>query len=199
MPDVDIDFVDRDKVLKLFEHIPATIMKEDKIEKHKTGVYFHKIPKNPITGHASLDYKKAEDRGYFKIDCLNVSIYKDIKDEEQLVELMIKEPDWRILNEKCYVDELFHLNGHFNIVSKLKPQSIEQLAAVLAIIRPAKRHLLNKSWDEIMKDVWVRPTDGSYFFKKSHAVAYAQAIVVQMNLMLIGKYTFSVQQEKETH
>ncbi len=199
MPDVDIDFVDRDKVLKLFEHIPATIIKEDKIEKHKTGVYFHKIPKNPITGHASLDYKKAEDRGYFKIDCLNVSIYKDIKDEEQLVELMIKEPDWRILNEKCYVDELFHLNGHFNIVSKLKPQSIEQLAAVLAIIRPAKRHLLNKSWDEIMKDVWVRPTDGSYFFKKSHAVAYAQAIVVQMNLMLIGKYTFSVQQEKETH
>ena len=199
MPDVDIDFVDRDKVLKLFEHIPATIMKEDKIEKHKTGVCFHKIPKNPITGHASLDYKKAEDRGYFKIDCLNVSIYKDIKDEEQLVELMIKEPDWRILNEKCYVDELFHLNGHFNIVSKLKPQSIEQLAAVLAIIRPAKRHLLNKSWDEIMKDVWVRPTDGSYFFKKSHAVAYAQAIVVQMNLMLIGKYTFSVQQEKETH
>ena len=199
MPDVDIDFVDRDKVLKLFEHIPATIMKEDKIEKHKTGVYFHKIPKNPITGHASLDYKKAEDRGYFKIDCLNVSIYKDIKDEKQLVELMIKEPDWRILNEKCYVDELFHLNGHFNIVSKLKPQSIEQLAAVLAIIRPAKRHLLNKSWDEIMKDVWVRPTDGSYFFKKSHAVAYAQAIVVQMNLMLIGKYTFSVQQEKETH
>ena len=199
MPDVDIDFVDRDKVLKLFEHIPATIMKEDKIEKHKTGVYFHKIPKNPITGHASLDYKKAEDRGYFKIDCLNVSIYKDIKDEEQLVELMIKEPDWRILNEKCYVDELFHLNGHFNIVSKLKPQSIEQLAAVLAIIRPAKRHLLNRSWDEIMKDVWVRPTDGSYFFKKSHAVAYAQAIVVQMNLMLIGKYTFSVQQEKETH
>ena len=199
MPDVDIDVVDRDKVLKLFEHIPATIMKEDKIEKHKTGVYFHKIPKNPITGHASLDYKKAEDRGYFKIDCLNVSIYKDIKDEEQLVELMIKEPDWRILNEKCYVDELFHLNGHFNIVSKLKPQSIEQLAAVLAIIRPAKRHLLNKSWDEIMKDVWVRPTAGSYFFKKSHAVAYAQAIVVQMNLMLIGKYTFSVQQEKETH
>ena len=199
MPDVDIDFVDRDKVLKLFEHIPATIIKEDKIEKHKTGVYFHKIPKNPITGHASLDYKKAEDRGYFKIDCLNVSIYKDIKDEEQLVELMIKEPDWRILNEKCYVDELFHLNGHFNIVSKLKPQSIEQLAAVLAIIRPAKRHLLNKSWDEIMKDVWVRPTDGSYFFKKSHAVAYAQAIVVQMNLMLIGKYTFSVQQEKKTH
>ena len=199
MPDVDIDFVDRDKVLKLFQHTQATIIKEDKTEKHKTGVYFHNIPTNPVTGHASLDYKKAEDRGYFKIDCLNVSIYKNVKSEQELVKLMIKEPDWRILNERCYVDELFHLNGHFSIVSKLQPTSIEQLAAVLAIIRPAKRQLVNKSWDDIMKEVWVKPTDGSYFFKKSHAVAYAQAIVVQMNLILTGKYTFSVQPEKKSH
>tara|TARA_E500000331_G_scaffold152494_1_gene148441 strand:+ start:1639 stop:2241 length:603 start_codon:yes stop_codon:yes gene_type:complete len=195
MPDVDIDFINRDEVLKLFEHTPATIIKQDKTEKHKTGVYFHKIPKNPVTGHASFDYKKAEERGYFKIDCLNVSIYKDIKSEEQLVELMIKEPDWRILNEKCYVDELFHLNGHFKIVHKLQPKNIEQLAAVLAIIRPAKRYLLDKTWPEIMKEVWVKPKDGSYFFKKSHAIAYAQAVVVQMNLILKGKYTFSVQPE----
>jgi len=199
MPDVDIDFFDREKALKLFKHTPASIIKEDKIEKHKTGVYFHNIPKDPITGHASIDYKKAEERGYFKIDCLNVNIYKDITSEEQLVNLMIKEPDWRVLNEKCYVDELFHLNGHFNIVSKLQPKTIEQLAAVLAIIRPAKRHLVNRSWDDIMKEVWVKPTDGSYYFKKSHAVAYAQAIVVQMNLIKNDKYTFSVQQEKETH
>ena len=34
MPDVDIDFFDRDGVLKLFKHTPATIIKEDKIEKH---------------------------------------------------------------------------------------------------------------------------------------------------------------------
>ena len=46
-----------------------------------------------------------------------------------------------------------------------------------------------------MKEVWVKPTDGSYFFKKSHAIAYAQAVVVQMNLILKGKYTFSVQSE----
>ena len=62
-------------------------------------------------------------------------------------------------------------------------ENIEQLAAVLAIIRPAKRGLMYKDWQDIMKEVWVRPTDGSYFFKKSHAVAYAQAIVVQMNLI----------------
>ena len=183
MPDVDIDFFDRDGTLKLFKHAPASIIKDDKIEKHKTGVYFHAVPTHPVTGHSTLDYKKAEERGYFKIDCLNVNIYKNIKSEQELVELMIEEPDWDMLKDPKVVENLFHLNSHFNIVSKLEPKNIEQLAAVLAIIRPAKRHLMYKEWKDILTDVWVKPTDGSYFFKKSHAVAYAHAIVVQMNLI----------------
>ena len=190
MPDVDIDFYDRDGVLKLFKHTPATIIKDEKVEKHKTGVYFHAVPENPVTGEASIDYKQAEDRGYFKIDCLNVNIYKEVKSEQELVELMIKEPDWDMLKDAKTVETLFHLNGHFNIVSKLEPKTIEQLAAVLAIIRPAKRHLMYKDWKEILEEVWQRPKDGSYFFKKSHAVAYAQAIVVQMNLIARDKYSF---------
>ena len=140
-----------------------------------------------------MDYKKAEDRGYFKIDCLNVNIYKEVKSEQELVELMIQEPDWDMLKDATVVDQLFHLNGHFNIVNKLEPKTIEQLAAVLAIIRPAKRGLMYKDWVDIMKDVWIKPTDGSYFFKKSHAVAYAQAIVVQMNLISKAKYSFDAQ------
>ena len=190
MPDVDIDFFDRDGVLKLFKHTPASIIKDGKTEKHKTGVYFHTVPEHPVTGNSSLDYKKAEGRGYFKIDMLNVNIYKEVKSEQELVELMIQEPDWDMLKDPKTVENLFHLNGHFNIVSKLEPKTIEQLAAVLAIIRPAKRHLMYKDWKDITAEVWVRPTDGSYFFKKSHAVAYAQAIVVQMNLITRAKYSF---------
>ncbi len=195
MPDVDIDFFDRDGTLKLFKHAPASIIKDDKIEKHKTGVYFHAVPTHPVTGNSTLDYKKAEDRGYFKIDCLNVNIYKNIKSEQELVELIIEEPDWDMLKDPKIVENLFHLNGHFNIVSKLEPKNIEQLAAVLAIIRPAKRGLMYKSWVDILKEVWIKPTDGSYFFKKSHAVAYAHAIVVQMNLIKKDKYSFSATQE----
>jgi hypothetical protein len=193
MPDVDIDFFDRDGVLKLFKHTPATIIKDEKIEKHKTGVYFHAVPENPVTRHSSLDYKKAENRGYFKIDMLNVNIYKHVKSEQELVELMIQEPDWDMLKDIKIVNQLFHLNGHFKIVSQLEPKTIEQLAAVLAIIRPAKRHLMYKDWKDIIKEVWIKPTDGSYFFKKSHAVAYAQAIVVQMNLIVRDKYIFDAQ------
>ena len=109
---------------------------------------------------------------------------------------MIQEPDWEMLEDQKVVDDLFHLNGHYNIVSKLQPKTIEQLAAVLAIIRPAKRQLMHKDWSDITKEVWTKPTDGSYFFKKSHAVAYAQAIVVQMNLMSRAKYSFDAPSKK---
>ena len=63
----------------------------------------------------------------------------------------------------------------------MQPKSIDQLAMVLAIIRPAKRQLLGESWQTIQEQVWSKPKDNSYYFKKSHAVSYAYAIIVQLN------------------
>lgn len=180
MPDIDIDFPDRDAVLKIIEHVPASL-KDGK--RHNTGVYCHEIPVNPLTGVSSIDYNKAEDRGYFKIDFLNVGVYKGVKSEKHLVELMNKEPIWDLLLQEDFVNMLFHLNGHIDILNKTKPQSVEQLAAVLAMIRPAKRHLIGKDWHTIFSEVWIKPITGDYYFKKSHSMGYAMAIVVQMNLI----------------
>jgi DNA polymerase III alpha subunit len=65
----------------------------------------------------------------------------------------------------------------------MKPKNIEQLAAVLAIIRPAKRYLIGKDWTTVMNEVWVKPTNDDYYFKKSHAHSYAALVVVHMNLL----------------
>lgn len=180
MPDVDIDLADRSKILDIVRHVPAVL--EDG-RRHNTGVYFQNIPVNPLSGGSSLDYHTAENRGYFKIDFLNASIYQGIRDEDHLVELMNKEPLWELLEQPEFVDLLFHLNGHSHIVQKLRPRTVEQLAAVLAIIRPAKRYLLNKTWPEIFAEVWTKPDTKEYYFKHSHATAYAVAVVVQMNLI----------------
>jgi hypothetical protein len=51
------------------------------------------------------------------------------------------------------------------------------------MIRPAKRHLIGQPWDTVMSQVWTKPTNGEYYFKKSHATAYAVAVVVNMNLI----------------
>ena len=184
--DIDIDFSDRTKVLNLIKHIPASINEKGTFKKHNTGVYCQPIPYNPITNASSVDYKTAEERGYFKIDFLNVSVYKDVKDEDHLVRLLNTEPLWNLLQENEFVNLLFHLNGHGDVLKKTCPTSVEQLAAVLAMIRPAKRYLIGKDWETIMKEVWTKPTTDEYFFKKSHAHSYAVAIVVQMNLICDG-------------
>jgi DNA polymerase III alpha subunit len=187
VPDIDIDFADRNKVLDKIKHVPAAIVDKDgTFKKHNTGVYCTSIPYNPLTGTASIDYKTAEERGYFKIDFLNVSLYQQVTSEEHLTRLVETEPLWDLLEQREFSDLLFHVNGHHSILVQMKPKNILQLAAVLAMIRPAKRHLIGKSWDEVMNEVWVKPEGDEYFFKKAHAVAYAHAIVVQMNLICEG-------------
>ena len=187
MPDIDIDFADRDIVLSKIQH---RVAKLDSEKKHNTGVYVTEIPHNPVDNLSTIDYKTAEDRGYFKLDFLNVSIYKDVRDDNHLTELMEREPLWELLQHGEFVDQVFHLNGHTEILKKTCPTSVEQLAAVLAMIRPAKRHLIGKSWNEIMNEVWKKPENDEYYFKKAHAVSYAMAVVVHMNLLceqLYGK------------
>jgi hypothetical protein len=183
MPDIDIDFIDRDQALKLFEHIPASRLDNGKLVKHNTGVYLHEVPVDAVSGLCQLPYEQAEDEKYFKIDFLNVGIYKGVRDEEHLVHLMNQEPLWDLLLQDDFVNLLFHLNGHGDIIRKTLPTSVEQLSAVLAMIRPAKRYLIGKDWTTIMTEVWTKPETGDYYFKKSHATAYAVAIVVQMNLI----------------
>jgi hypothetical protein len=112
-----------------------------------------------------------------------VGVYKDILNEEHLVRLLNQEPLWDLLLEDEFTNNLFHVNGHGSILQQMKPTSIEELAAVLAIIRPAKRYLIGSDWSVVKNEVWQKPGGGEYYFKKAHAIAYAAAIVVQMNLI----------------
>ena len=151
MPDIDIDFADRSVILDKIQH---RVAKLDTGKKHNTGVYVTECPHNPIDNLSTIEHKTAEERGYFKLDFLNVSIYKDVKNEAHLNTLMEKEPLWQLLEHKDFSDQVFHLNGHSELLQQLKPTSVEHLAATLAIIRPAKRHLASETWQTIFEEVW---------------------------------------------
>ena len=180
MPDIDIDFADRDIILSTLKH---RVAKLDSGKKHNTGIYTTEVPHNPVNNLSTIEHKTAEDRGYFKLDFLNVSIYKDVNNEQHLTELMERKPLWQLLEHEDFVDKVFHLSGHASLLQQLRPTSVPQLAATLAIIRPAKRHLANESWETILREVWIKPTNGDYFFKKAHAFAYAMSVIVHMNLL----------------
>ena len=179
--DVDIDMANRNKLLCVLDNITGSIKRPGGMEKHNTGVYIQPIPHDPITGLSNIDHKEAEDIGYFKLDVLNNSVYKGIRTEGELDDLCNMEPMWNLFGHKEIVEQLFHISNHFDIVSQHMPTNIEQLAMILAMIRPGKRHLVGKSWEEIESQVWVKPENDSYFFKKSHAYSYAMAIIVQLN------------------
>jgi hypothetical protein len=183
MPDIDIDFVDRDHALKLFKHVPASRVDNDRLVKHNTGVYLHSVPASAVEAVCSVPYDHKTAEEYFKIDFLNVGIYKGVRDEIHLIQLMETEPLWDLLEQDEFVNLLFHVNGHGSILREMKPTNVEQLAAILAMIRPAKRYLIGKDWSTILREVWQKPGNDEYYFKKSHATAYAVAIVVQMNLI----------------
>ena len=183
--DIDIDFGDRTQVLDLIEHTPAGIIKDDKLIKHNTGIYVTDVPKDPFIGCASIDHKIAEDRGYMKLDLLNVGLYSQVTSEQHLQELMNTEPDWSKLYDPEFCAQLIHIGNHYETLIKMPEavNTIPRLAMFLAVIRPAKRHLIGKTWREVADTVWEKPADDGYYFKKSHAVAYAHLVVVNMNLL----------------
>lgn len=181
--DVDIDLADRSKLLDVIEHTPAAMLKVQPTRKHATGVYVTDVPYDPLNDMASIDYSEAEDRGYFKLDLLNVHVYNQVRDEAHLISLM-REPNWARLRERSFITQLVHLSNHYDSMRKMPDpiNSITRLAMFLAVIRPSKKHLIGLHWAEVAKTVWDKDDTG-YTFKKSHSLAYAQLVAIHMNLL----------------
>lgn len=183
--DIDIDFGNRDAILKHIRYVDASMMRQDKVVKHPTGVYVTDIPVDPFLNVASIDHKQAESMGYVKLDFLNVNVYEQVRNTEHLETLMSTPPMWEMLKYREFVESVIHINGQYDIMQKMPEpiDSVETMAMFLAIIRPAKRHLIGKKWQEVEKEIWLPSSDGSYGYKKAHAVSYSMLVIVHMNLL----------------
>jgi hypothetical protein len=180
--DIDIDFADPAAALATLDAIPAVLIQSDGRAKHVSGVYFQDIPVDPLDGMAVWDHKEAATRGYFKIDFLSNTLYRGVRDEAHLDALLNTPPPWHLLRNPTIVSQLHQLHNHQDVVEQFEPQSIEDLAVCLAIIRPGKRHLRYRPRFEIDQEIWL-PTEHNYY-KRSHAIAYAVSLVVQLNLLV---------------
>ena len=179
--DIDIDFADRDQILKLIRHTPAMQLKKGQEVKHNTGVYVSDIPANTFTGLSAIDYKTAEQRGYFKLDFLNVGVYDLINNQQHYDDLMRQDCPWHRLKEQEFVQKIIHISNHWHIIKNMTVDSVPRMAMFLALIRPGKRHLVGKDWKEISADIWTKTDE--YTFKKAHAVSYAVLVSLHMKLI----------------
>jgi hypothetical protein len=182
--DIDLDFGDRNSILNLIQHVPAAMVKNDRLVRHVSGVYVNDVPYNSVSGTAAIDYRIAEQLGYVKLDFLNVTLYQQIASPQQLTKLMDRTPPWTRLLDSEFFSQLIHIGRHYNTMRQMPEpvDSIERMAMFLAVIRPSKRHLIGQRWATVAQTVWQVSEDGAYGFKKSHAHGYATLVAVQMNL-----------------
>ena len=179
--DIDIDFADREKVLKLIQHTPA---RQSNGRKHNSGIYVTDIPRDPFNNCAALDYETAEQRGYFKLDFLNMSVYQLVKDPAHYESMLTTPPPWeRLWSDREWARQLVHVGNYTDLLAHMKPDSIPRMAAFISIIRPGKAHLQTRPWAEVFASVWDGDDSQGYTFKKAHAISYAALVSLHMNLI----------------
>jgi len=182
--DIDIDLADRERVLSFIEHVPARLETQQGIRRHNSGVYVTDIPRDPVNECAAIDYNLAEQRGYFKIDFLNMSVYQLVRDQEHYEKMLSQEPTWeRLWQDPQWAAQIVHVGGHLELLSSMRPDSIPRMAAFIAVIRPGKAHLRNRPWPEIFATVWDGNDSEGFVFKKSHSIGYAMLVALHMNLL----------------
>jgi len=182
--DIDIDFGDRDQILKLIQHTPARQVTNGQVRRHNSGVYVTDIPWDPVNQCAAIDYESAEQRGYFKIDFLNMGVYQLIRDPDHYQQMLSADPPWaRLWQDSTWTRQLVHVGNYTDLLATMRPDSIPRMAAFISIIRPGKAHLQNRPWADVFASVWDGDTSQGFVFKHSHAIGYAQLVALHMNLL----------------
>lgn len=182
--DIDLDFADRESVLKLIQHTPARQTVDGRVRRHNSGVYVTDIPWDPVNECAAIDYNAAEERGYFKIDFLNMHVYKLVQSPEHYEQMLAATPPWtRLWNDPEWAAQLVHVGNYTSLLKEMKPDSIQRMAAFISIIRPGKAHLQHQDWKTVFDTVWDGDDSRGYTFKKAHAISYAALVALHMNLI----------------
>lgn len=182
--DIDIDLPDREQVLALIPHVRAAMRTETSVKPHNSGIYVTDIPYDPVHRCSALDYETAEQRGYFKIDLLNQSVYRLITTPEQYESVLAQEPNWaRSWQDPGWASQLVHVGGYTDLLDRMRPDSIPRMAAFISVIRPGKAHLQGRAWPEVFESVWDGDNTRGFVFKKSHAVSYARLVALHMVLL----------------
>jgi DNA polymerase III alpha subunit len=189
--DIDLDLPTNFNPKKVFPTVKvASMLKGPELVKHPCGAYFQGIAVDPMTGLAAIPHKEAQALGFFKIDFLHLSVLDDFSSKTQIRKLMKLRPDWSLLEDQSVVEKLFHIKNHFDLVNRVKPTSVQELADIMALIRPGRRQLLDQYMndkDGVRKNLlYERQAQDEYSFKRAHAIAYAYNVVLQLHLAKQG-------------
>lgn len=151
---------------------------------HPSGINLDDIPVDLETGLAAIEHKEAAALGFNVVDILTNTSYDRFSSKRDVLNMIEQEPNWRLLESREFVSKLPHIGNHFDVVSLVQPRSIDDLADILALIRPGKRNLLEsytKNKHSVRLQLYRRSANGQAYFKKAHSYSYALMIVAIIN------------------
>lgn len=188
--DIDIDLkTDFDPKQYFPNAVRASMVHNNQLVKHSAGVYFQVVPEDKLTNFCAIPYDKAEEFNLMKIDFLHLSVLNYFESKEEIRHLIKVDPDWELLRSREVVQKLFQIHNQFDLVDQVQPKNIHELADVLALMRPGKRKLLPAYLNnrKVIRTVLFKKMDATqYSYKKSHAIAYAMTIILQLHLIKAG-------------
>lgn len=183
--DVDIDV--KGGVERSEWGVRCSIYDEDskRLSPHPSGVIIEDVPTDPITRLSCIDYKECDRLGLYKVDILTNTSYNNFESHEEMEKYRDSPTNWELLLDENVCKSLPHVANHYDVVKLIKPKSVEELAHVLALVRPGKKHLLDDYMNPVKKKLTInnifRDTKDGMYFKKSHAISYAVMIVTVLN------------------
>lgn len=183
--DIDIDFQTDFEPTTLFPSaVHASMIKQEAFTQHPCGIYLQHMGKDQITNLAAIPYDEALEKGFYKLDCLHLSLLNEFKSKTEIRDFLSKEPNWSMLQRPEIVSQLFQIHKQSKLLARVKPTSVQSLADCLALMRPGRSHLIDKyiaSPDDVRDQLYVRDDSTGYYFKKSHAISYALTIILQLH------------------
>jgi DNA polymerase III alpha subunit len=186
--DVDIDIQSSFKPEEVFpDWVRASTLLNGELRPHPCGVYPQEVGVDPVSHLAAAPFKVLEELGYLKVDFLHNTVYDHFTSQEEITTLLNMEPEWKLLLIPSVQEKLFQLSKHGEMLDIVRPSNIEELADVLALIRPGKRKLLDyylTNKEKARRLLYAKTAQ--YYFKRSHAIGYAMVIVLQLHLIHMG-------------
>lgn len=188
--DIDIDFPTTFQATTIDPIIvKASQCQNNMLKSHPCGIYMQNIPVDRVTNLAAIPYKSAAELGFFKVDCLHLSVLDGIPTKQDVRRLAFTDPDWSLFERPDVVARLFQIHRHSELIATLKPRSVMELADCIALIRPGVQHLVDEYVDACaerrarMRSIIYTKASSGYGYKKPHAISYALTIILQLNNM----------------
>ena len=186
MSDIDIDVSDRKAFLAGVRHVRAMRRDGNREVPHPCGVYLVDMPRNPFTGLAAIPYDSPQAKAYPKLDVFGSAILGAYRDRGEMTAVLRRRQPWEAFEDPAIVRNLPHIGRHAELVRRMRPCSIHELAAVLALVRPAARNLRTLPRHQALRRAFEDTGDG-YRFRRSHAHAYALMVLLALDLVLRGR------------